>query len=305
MSGQSDRHPRRRVVLAAGIVALKQTSSGLKVLVVHRPKLKDWVLPKGHVEPGELAPETAYREFLEETGYQASVVRPIATVDYPVEQTIKRVHWFLGRLRPAPQSDVLNPAEISKVVWWRLDKALESLTYPDEREVLRQAAGLPQTQTLLVVRHGKALKRLNWKKEDNLRPLSAVGKRQADLLPGLLWAYGVSDLASSTSVRCVQTLQPYAKGTGQSVAKLEALSEEGALADPAGVAEAMAHLRHKAMKTGKTVAVCGHRPVLPAMLAALGVDGRYAAMKPGETLVVHLDATTGQPETVERYRINQ
>jgi len=290
------------VVAAAGIIALKQTSSGVKVLVVHRPpKLDDWVLPKGHVESGELAPEAACREFLEETGYQASVIRPITTVDYPVGQTIKRVHWFLGRLRPIPPVGIHNPAEISKVAWWHVDKALASLTYPDEQEVLRQAVALPPTRAVLVVRHAKALKRQNWKKDDCLRPLAARGRRQADRLVGLLAAYGVSKLASSTGLRCLQTMEPYAGQIGRQVGRLPELSEERASSDPTGVAKVMDRLRRQVLGSGKTVAVCGHRPVLPAMLDGIGAGAQTKTMKPGETLVVHLDPSTGQPVDVERY----
>lgn len=46
-----------------------------RVLVVRptRPSFPDeWVLPKGHIEPGESAPEAARREVLEEAGAQCA-----------------------------------------------------------------------------------------------------------------------------------------------------------------------------------------------------------------------------------------
>ena len=40
--------------------------------------------------------------------------------------------------------------------------------------------------------------------------------------------------------------------------------------------------------SGASLAVCGHRPVLPTMLEAIGVPSR--ALKPGAVLIAHLGA---------------
>jgi len=130
---------RRRVVSAAGIVALREADGAVQVLIVHRPKYDDWVLPKGHVEPGESLSETAIREFHEETGYRAAVTAKIATVDYLVKDTIKRVHWFLGELTTDPQEEVHNPAEVAAVAWVNIEDAPAKLTYVNECEVLQKA----------------------------------------------------------------------------------------------------------------------------------------------------------------------
>ena len=130
---------RRRVVSAAGIVALREADGAVQVLIVHRPKYDDWVLPKGHVEPGESLSETAIREFHEETGYRAAVTAKIATVDYLVKDTIKRVHWFLGEVPFDAPDEVLNPAEVAAVEWVGIDDAMAKLTYTNEREVLQKA----------------------------------------------------------------------------------------------------------------------------------------------------------------------
>ena len=107
--------------------------------MVYRPKYGDWVLPKGHVEPGESLEATAVREFHEETGYQATITAPIATVDYLVKDTIKRVHWYLGELTADPQEEVQDPAEVAAVAWVNIEDAPSKLTYTNEREVLQKA----------------------------------------------------------------------------------------------------------------------------------------------------------------------
>jgi len=290
---------RRLVVLAAGIVAFRSTPGGREVLMVYRPLLGDWVLPKGHVDAGELLPETACREFHEETGYKAVVVRPIARVDYPVGDTIKRVSWFLGRLSDDEPDDVADPAEVSVVLWARLDQALHTLTYGNEREVLLWASQMEPTYPMVIVRHGKALSRKSWKKADDLRPLAARGRREAKRLPHLLGAYGVADLVSSSADRCMQTLDPYSDATGLDIMILPVLSEEGAAQDPPGVGTAMDELRDRLLASGVPLAVCGHRPVLPAMADALGA--RYEALKPGESMVVHLNPESGAVVATERY----
>jgi len=275
---------RRLVVHAAGLVVRRHGETGPEFLAVHRPRYDDWTLPKGHVDAGELRVEAAFREFREETGLTAMAGRPLGALDYPVDDTIKRVHWWAGRLTAAPQVDVHDPAEIDVVEWL----PPSYLTYENERALATEMAGLEPTRTLLVVRHGKALGRAGWKKDDWLRPLAARGERQAGNLVRLLAAYGVGDLASSTSVRCLQTLQPFADATGLEIEGIEPLSEEGAAQFPHHVAAAMHYLQARLDETGVPVAVCGHRPVLPAMVEALGVDATHAALKPAEVLVVHL-----------------
>jgi len=302
MSGEGLRRPGD---VAAGVVALRRGAKKVKVLLVHRPKYDDWVLPKGHVEPGELIPEAACREFLEETGYQARLVAPICHMDYPVDKarsgvTMKRVHWFLGEHLPIPAVGVADPAEIDAVAWKRLDVAINMLSYDDERDVLAQSARVGLTKQLLIVRHAKARDRQTWKKEDWRRPLAARGRRQAQRLTGLLAAYGVADLASSPSTRCLETLQPYAGLTKLPIELLDGLSEETASRNPVGVGQAMDALRGQLMASDRPLAVCGHRPVLPAMAAQLGIaDGDD--LKPGEVLVVHLDAYTGEVVATGRY----
>ncbi|MBZ4359444.1 NUDIX domain-containing protein, partial [Mycobacterium tuberculosis] len=41
-----------------------------------------WSLPKGHIEEGETAEQTAIREVAEETGIQGVVVAELGSIDY-------------------------------------------------------------------------------------------------------------------------------------------------------------------------------------------------------------------------------
>ena len=66
----------------------------------------------------------------------------------------------------------------------------------------------------MVLRHTKARARKTWRKDDRLRPLLAEGKRDATRLIPLLAAYAPTRLVTSSSVRCAQTLAPYAAACG-------------------------------------------------------------------------------------------
>ncbi len=56
---------------------------------------------------------------------------------------------------------------------------------------------------------------------------------RANAIVPLLAAYGVRRLVSSPSVRCADTLRPYAAWLGRPLRLKEALSEEGYEQDPA------------------------------------------------------------------------
>ncbi|MBE6909470.1 MAG: NUDIX domain-containing protein [Ruminococcaceae bacterium] len=98
-------------------------------------------LCKGHVEPeddGELG--TASREIREETGLAVRFADGFReTIRYsPYEGCEKDVVFFLAEA----ESVELTPqeAEVSVLRWLPLAEALDALTYPDDRRVLRAAA---------------------------------------------------------------------------------------------------------------------------------------------------------------------
>ncbi|MCL2652190.1 MAG: NUDIX hydrolase [Propionibacteriaceae bacterium] len=292
----------RPVVRAAGLVVWRQGASGTEVLTVHRPAWQDWVLPKGHIDEGELPPVTACREFTEESGYRGVAARPVAVMDYPVKNTTKRVHWWVGRLIGSSSRPPADPREIDAVVWRPVADALAVLTYADERQVLTKALALGSSRTLVIVRHAKAAPRETWTKADSLRPLSERGQRQAKKLRELLAAYGVGALMASPAARCKQTLRPYSQSRHVKIELRPELSDEAVR--PSDLARLMRELRADLLADSVPRAICGHLPSLPAMAASLGwgEDIETVPMKTAEALVLHLDARTGSVQASERYR---
>ena len=272
--------PQRSDVVAAGVVVFRP---GRRVLLVHRPAYDDWSFPKGKLDPGEHAAVAAVREVAEETGLHVRLGQPLAPQRYPVGGRGKTVHYWVGW--PVGDDDVsgyLVNDEIDEVVWLRADEAMTWLSYERDRETLAEATRVrKRTQAFVTLRHGKARSRKGWsrKKPDQERPLISLGHHQAQRLVALLAAYDVTRLASSSSVRCVQTLQPYADSTGWDLELDSGLSEEDATKK--SVWKAVGDL----LDDSRSSVLCTHRPVLPHVFDALGVE--QEKLEPGSLFIAH------------------
>ena len=103
-----------------------------------------WSLPKGHIEPGETAAQTAEREVREETGIHGTVLRELGTIDYwfVVEnrRVHKTVHHFLMTAVGGELSD--EDIEVTEVAWVPLVDLERRLAYADERRLARRAMRL-------------------------------------------------------------------------------------------------------------------------------------------------------------------
>lgn len=115
-----------------------------------------------------------------------------------------------------------------------------------------------------VIRHARAGSRSGWDGDDELRPLSGRGRRQAHAIAGALAGAGVDELLSSRYLRCVQTLAPLGVVLGREVAVVDELTE--------GASGAAALDRLLAsVAAGRTPAASSHGDVIPALIAtALG-----------------------------------
>ncbi|GAA1373964.1 NUDIX hydrolase [Luteococcus sanguinis] len=277
---------RKTRLVAAGAVVLRTHNGTQQVLLVRRPKYKDWSLPKGKPEWDEDLPATAVREVREETGVVVRLALPLGTTQYSVKGDKKVVHWWLGRQVIAHKH--AKDSEVSKVRWMDVDEARRKMTYRDEREIVTAALAAPPTGTLLIVRHGKAMLRRHWSGSDAKRPLSTRGRRQSKRLVPMLAAFGVEELLSSTSTRCLQTLQPASEKLDLPLCGVALLSEEEADGHEDRVVALVAAWRQRVGEQATALAVCGHRPVLPAMRAGAGVQDK--AMLTAETLVIHVTA---------------
>lgn len=136
---------------------------------------------------------------------------------------------------------------------------------------------------LYVVRHAKAGSRQDWTGEDELRPLSKNGRRQAEGIAEGLRTRPVTRIVSSPYVRCVQTVEPLA--TALSL-KVEVVAELVELSPFEPVLELLATLADHSV-------LCSHGDVIPATIDALLRRGMVLAGPPdwrkGTTWVLDRD----------------
>lgn len=79
---------------------------------------------------------------------------------------------------------------------------------------------------ILLVRHASAGDRYEWEGDDRSRPLDERGLRQVDELVELLEQFEVTRLLSSPALRCIQTVEPFARARGLDIEVRDELSEE-------------------------------------------------------------------------------
>jgi 8-oxo-dGTP diphosphatase len=121
--------------------------------------------------------------------------------------------------------------------------------------------------TVFLVRHAVALSRKAWKgDDDDLRPLTPKGQRQASWLVDLLGDASVRRVLSSPAVRCVETVQPLAKKLGLQVEATDMLQEGAPLE------KAYDLLTKMAGKKGDTV-LCAHGDLVPALMETVAREG--------------------------------
>ncbi|MGB0438026.1 MAG: NUDIX hydrolase [Mycobacterium sp.] len=100
-----------------------------------------WSLPKGHIEVGETADQTAIREVAEETGIQGSVLAALGSIDYwfvtESRRVHKTVHHYLMRFLGGELSD--EDVEVTEVAWVPLGELPSRLAYADERRLAQVA----------------------------------------------------------------------------------------------------------------------------------------------------------------------
>ncbi len=133
------------------------------------------------------------------------------------------------------------------------------------------------SDVIYLVRHAKAGERRVWTGDDDARPLSRKGWRQAHAVSERLAGKGISTIHSSPYVRCIQTVEPLAELTGTEIIIDDRLAEDSPF-EP--VLDLLAGVESAAV-------LCSHGDVIPATIDALvrrgmevqsGVDWRKATV---------------------------
>jgi 8-oxo-dGTP pyrophosphatase MutT (NUDIX family) len=105
-------------------------------------------LPKGLVDAGEKADETALREVREETGVSATLITKLRDIKYfyvrswgDRERVFKIVSFYLLRYESGKIDEIAPDMriEVQRALWVPLDEAVARLSYRSEKEVVKLA----------------------------------------------------------------------------------------------------------------------------------------------------------------------
>jgi len=128
------------LIQAAGGLVWRKSGKRREVLVIHRTRYDDWVLPKGKVKPGERWEETARREVEEETGYHVEIVSFADVLFYYVDEKPKVVlFWNMqpNEDSPTAERDSDSPDEGDIARWLSIKEAAKLITYEGEKALIQ------------------------------------------------------------------------------------------------------------------------------------------------------------------------
>jgi len=125
------------VLTHAGGVVIHATPRGPRFLLVESRKVAgEWVLPKGHLEPGETPEETAVREVIEEGGAEARVVRFLDVVEFGQDAgTVRCAYYLLELVR------TVAAEEDREIAWVDAAEAKRRLRWESARRLIDLATG--------------------------------------------------------------------------------------------------------------------------------------------------------------------
>lgn len=276
------------MIRAAGALLWRENSDlFVEIAMVHRPRYDDWTLPKGKIEGNESAIACALREVQEETGITGRFTRQLKTVEYEENGQNKRVKFWAAQCALS-QSEFVPNEEVDQLRWLSGLEALALATYPTDKEVIQDFLdGDQHTDTLIILRHTKALERGDWDDDDSLRTLSVVGLEQADFLVDHLRAFSIDEIYTSNYTRCVQTITPLASARKLVATQVPNLNEEVFESDP----ERSVSFANALKQDEKNILICSHNPVIPTMLRGILntklKNRELIKLEPGDAWIVH------------------
>jgi len=119
---------------AGGIVFRRDKDGGIEILLFQDARER-WSIPKGHIEPGETAQQTAKREIGEEVGLtDVEVLGWLGKVHFRYRRVDKLVLMTtqIYLVRAFGNSDALQKEEWMKdVKWFAFKDALDAIEYED------------------------------------------------------------------------------------------------------------------------------------------------------------------------------
>ena len=274
-------------ISAAGTIVWRRSSlDEIEVALVYRSRHKDWGFPKGKVEQNESPIACAFRETMEETGFDVRLQRYLGEVNYQTSVGMKLVKYWSAKL--VNEVGLPNPEEIDEVRWFKASEVASVLSHESDLSVLEIFLSMDlDSQILILLRHAKAISRDDWQGDDLDRPLSTLGERQAKKLISILSPFSVREIHSSSAVRCYETINPLARALSLDYFFTDTLTEYIYSKNE------MRSFRYidRLLENNHTTLICGHNPVLPKYLESKfsqqGFEVPTPKLNPGEAWILH------------------
>ncbi len=119
-----------------------------KVALIYRPSKNDYSFPKGHIEEGEDVKTCAIRETIEETAYDAVLLKeePIITNKYTTDRGEDvEVYFYLANEQGKYQGEIAEEdREICE--WFDFSEVEEKLTYDDLKKMWNEIKELVRAE---------------------------------------------------------------------------------------------------------------------------------------------------------------
>jgi 8-oxo-dGTP pyrophosphatase MutT (NUDIX family) len=125
----------------AGAVVFRKHDSQIFYLVVSSSDGANWVLPKGHIDPGETPETAALRELQEEAGVLGEIVQPLSVRQFKKRDQAAAAQYFLIRELGPTQA-----VEQRTILWEEEQAASQLLTFEEAKAALLEGAALVRRQ---------------------------------------------------------------------------------------------------------------------------------------------------------------
>ena len=124
---------------AGGVVFRRDKDDNIEILLIQDAKDR-WTIPKGHIEEGETAKETAKREVGEESGLkETDVLSWLGKIHFRYRRVNKLVlmttQIYLIRAK-GDTNDIQKEAYMNGIKWFKFHEALDVIEYEDIEKLM-------------------------------------------------------------------------------------------------------------------------------------------------------------------------
>lgn len=124
---------------SCGAVIYRIINNEVRYLLIKNRRSSNWSFPKGHMEDGETAEQTAKREVLEETGMRIRIIDGFSSNSrYTIQNRIQKTVQIFVANTDDTQTKIQHE-EIEDYTWLPYERALNGLKFDNDKTILTEA----------------------------------------------------------------------------------------------------------------------------------------------------------------------